>query len=390
MALLLLLDYHGRIDGLVEARGRAVRGQGRGRQAAASRSAGCSSWAWSRSSCVLVFLRDRPGRYGLRLGDWRAGIIIGLAGCVVMTPVVVALVWLPAFAGYYAPQAAPPLDVVVTTALEVIPAEFFFRGFLLFALLRVTGPIAVVIATLPFAFAHLGKPEVETLSTLVGGMAYGWLDWRTGSVLWSGLAHTWILCSVAVIRGRPQRRPGAHGGVSGAHGILGWMVKDDGTPGSHRSCGRPRRRASLAGLGDRRRACSPRSRPRAGRSWTAGTMYDLVRAAPADVVEGDAVRYGSSASVPSRLEETPRRRRHRGDGRHRLAGRRAARGRGLLAHSPGGTQLVVVANGPSDDQAAVLEGLAGDGAGVDVVWMAPGWATQRRSMRVSGGRPRRS
>jgi membrane protease YdiL (CAAX protease family) len=55
-----------------------------------------------------------------------------------------------------------------------------------------------VIATLPFAFAHLGKPEIETLSTLAGGIAYGWLDWRSGSVLWSGLAHTWIL-SLAVI-----------------------------------------------------------------------------------------------------------------------------------------------------------------------------------------------
>ena len=88
--------------------------------------------------------------------------------------------------------------MALTTALEVIPAEFFYRGFLLFALLRVTGPIAVVIATLPFAFAHLGKPEYETLSTLGGGLLYGWLDWRTGSVLWSGLAHTCILTFAVV------------------------------------------------------------------------------------------------------------------------------------------------------------------------------------------------
>ncbi len=47
-------------------------------------------------------------------------------------------------------------------------------------------------ATLPFALSHLGKPEAETLSTLAGGILYGWLDWRTGSVAWSGLAHTWI------------------------------------------------------------------------------------------------------------------------------------------------------------------------------------------------------
>ena len=69
----------------------------------------------------------------------------------------------------------------------------------MFALLRVVGPMAVLVATLPFAFAHLGKPEVETLSTVAGGLAYGWLDWRTGSVLWSGLAHTWVLSLVVVV-----------------------------------------------------------------------------------------------------------------------------------------------------------------------------------------------
>ncbi len=142
---------------------------------------------------VIFVMRDRPSRYGVAVGDWRAGLAIGLGGCLVMTPVVLAAVHLADFATYYAPQGASARDVFLTTALEVIPAEFFFRGFLLFALLRVAGPIAVVIATLPFAFAHLGKPEIETLSTLVGGLLYGWLDWRTGSVLWSGLAHTWIL-----------------------------------------------------------------------------------------------------------------------------------------------------------------------------------------------------
>jgi membrane protease YdiL (CAAX protease family) len=115
-----------------------------------------------------------------------------------MTPIVVSIARDAVFAAYYAPMAGAPLDAFLTAALEVIPAEFFFRGFLLFALLRVAGPVAVVVATLPFAFAHLGKPEVETISTLGGGFLFGWLDWRTGSVLWSGLAHTWILGLVVV------------------------------------------------------------------------------------------------------------------------------------------------------------------------------------------------
>jgi membrane protease YdiL (CAAX protease family) len=197
VTMILLLDYHGRVDGLVQ----AVLGPFGPGAADAQRLRALARLLLEGLiplAMIVLVLRDRPSRYGLRVGAWRAGLAIGLAACAVLTPIVLALVRLPAFAGYYAPQAAAPLDVVLTTALEVIPAEFFFRGFLLFALLRVAGPIAVVIATLPFAFVHLGKPEVETLSTLLGGFLYGWLDWRTGSVLWSGLAHTWVL-SLAVI-----------------------------------------------------------------------------------------------------------------------------------------------------------------------------------------------
>jgi membrane protease YdiL (CAAX protease family) len=157
---------------------------------------------------VVLAMRDRPSRYGVAIGDWRTGLALGVGGCLVMTPVVLAIARVPAFAAYYAPQATAPAGVVLTTALEVIPAEFFFRGFLMFTLLRVIGPVAVLVATLPFAFAHLGKPEVETLSTVAGGLAYGWLDWRTGSVLWAGLAHTWIL-SLVVIAAGATGPPGA-------------------------------------------------------------------------------------------------------------------------------------------------------------------------------------
>jgi membrane protease YdiL (CAAX protease family) len=200
VTLLLVLDFHGSIDGLVSS-------------VLATHPATAPDLKRLQSIGRLVLLgvvplllvmlamRDRPSRYGVAIGDWRAGIAIGLAGCALMTPIVLAVARVPSFTAYYGPQAASPLGVALTSALEVLPAEFFFRGFLMFALLRVTGPIAVVIATVPFAFTHLGKPEVETLSTVAGGLAFGWLDWRTGSVLWSGLAHAWILSLVVIAAG---------------------------------------------------------------------------------------------------------------------------------------------------------------------------------------------
>ena len=111
-----------------------------------------------------------------------------------------------------------------------------------------------------------------------------------------------------------------------------------------------------------------------------GTMYDLERAAPADVIDDGIVRYGSSASVPSRLQDEP-------------AGIASVvivatdwpddvsrTVRALAAHSPAGTQLVVVANAPSPDQEASLATLgtdAGPGIDLEIVRLAGrlGWAS---------------
>jgi hypothetical protein len=103
-----------------------------------------------------------------------------------------------------------------------------------------------------------------------------------------------------------------------------------------------------------------------------GTDFALTPVAPPDVPEGGRVRYGSSANVPSRLDEAPV-----GlasavlvatDWPDDLARALA----GLAEHAPEGTSIVVVADGPSPEQAAALDTLeAGAGTGglpVEVVW----------------------
>jgi membrane protease YdiL (CAAX protease family) len=142
---------------------------------------------------IVLALRDRPANYGLRLGDWRWGLGLALAGCAVMTPITLWFASLPDARSYYAPSWSSLPDVLLTNALDLTSAEFLFRGFLMFALVRALGPIGVLISTLPFVFTHLTKPELELFSTLIGGMAYGWLAWRTGSIVWGAIAHTYIL-----------------------------------------------------------------------------------------------------------------------------------------------------------------------------------------------------
>jgi membrane protease YdiL (CAAX protease family) len=146
---------------------------------------------------VIVFgFRDRPARYGVRLGDWRWGLALTLAGCALMTPIVLWFATLPDARAWYAPSWSTLPDVVLTNAMDLASAEFLFRGFLMFALVRAIGPAGVLVATLPFVFSHLTKPELELFSTLAGGMAYGWLAWRTGSIVWGAIAHTYIVTLV--------------------------------------------------------------------------------------------------------------------------------------------------------------------------------------------------
>jgi hypothetical protein len=147
---------------------------------------------------VLLAFRDRPGRYGVTLGEWRWGLGLVVLGCAVMTPIVLWFASLPEVRAYYAPSAAPLPELLAANALELTAAEFAFRGFLMMTLLRVIGPLGVVVAALPFVFGHLGKPELELFSTLVGGLVYGWLAWRTRSIVWGALGHTYILTLVTV------------------------------------------------------------------------------------------------------------------------------------------------------------------------------------------------
>jgi membrane protease YdiL (CAAX protease family) len=152
---------------------------------------------------VVVFaFRDRPSRYGVALGDWRAGLALLLVGCAVMTPFVLWFATLPDVRAYYAPSVDTVPGIVLTNALDLTAAEFLFRGFLTFTLLRAIGPAGVLVATMPFIYTHIGKPELELFSTLAGGLVYGWLAWRTRSMLWGAIGHVYILSLVVIAADR--------------------------------------------------------------------------------------------------------------------------------------------------------------------------------------------
>ena len=147
---------------------------------------------------ILVALREDPRRYGLGVGDRRRGILLLGLLTVISVPAIVVIARLPEIRYWYAPSMTTVADVALTNLLDLVPAEFLLRGFLLFALVRVIGPAGVLVAIVPFVFSHIGKPDLETLSTIGGGFVFGWLAWRTGSVWYGGLYHVVIQTAVIV------------------------------------------------------------------------------------------------------------------------------------------------------------------------------------------------
>lgn len=143
---------------------------------------------------ILIVFRENPREYGFSFGDWKAGLILTALGILLMAPIL----WLAARGGamkvYYLPQVG---GLPWNTFLDLFGWEFFFRGFILFAYARKFGPEALWLQAVPFALAHVGKPEVETLSTIFGGFAFGWVAYRSKSFLYPFLIH-WFVGSFTI------------------------------------------------------------------------------------------------------------------------------------------------------------------------------------------------
>jgi len=144
---------------------------------------------------ILLLFRDDPRKFGLTWGNWRKGILFCVLGIVLMAVVIGLLARLEEFRQYYRlgvfehPQAAKVVEFALRQGVYMFSWEFIFRGFMLFGLKERFGSLAIWIQAIPFAIMHLGKPELETLSTIFGGAAFAYVDLESRSVLPSFVIH---------------------------------------------------------------------------------------------------------------------------------------------------------------------------------------------------------
>lgn len=147
---------------------------------------------------ILIIFREKPADYGFQIGNWKAGLAFAAIGWAVALIIALVANQTADFRAYYATQSKPLFQLIFANGLDLFGWEFIFRGFLLFALLPVCGPYAILIQAIPFTIAHIGKPELETLSCIFGGSIFGFIAWRTRSFLYPFFIH-WFLTTATVL-----------------------------------------------------------------------------------------------------------------------------------------------------------------------------------------------
>jgi membrane protease YdiL (CAAX protease family) len=82
--------------------------------------------------------------------------------------------------------------------------EFFYRGFMLFGLMRakwINPTMAVILQTIPFTLLHwsivpsASKPLIEIISAAFGGLILGWLALKTRTFIYGFVIH-WAIAAI--------------------------------------------------------------------------------------------------------------------------------------------------------------------------------------------------
>jgi uncharacterized protein len=141
---------------------------------------------------ITLLLRKKPLDFGLGLGNIRIWGVYVLVTCVALLPVLYFSSRLASFQSYYKIEHFSFLSYFFKTAVYLIGWEYIFRGFLLFGLKDKFREGSILIQMVPFVLLHFGKPELETLSTILTGLYFGYLCYRGNSFWPAFLIHLFI------------------------------------------------------------------------------------------------------------------------------------------------------------------------------------------------------
>jgi membrane protease YdiL (CAAX protease family) len=150
--------------------------------------------------CIKFVLRRPLSDFGVRWHGTRNAGLTYAAMLTVVLPFVVAASSSASFLRTYpkyhdaGDSLGQLLGWELVYCLQFLMLEFFFRGFLIFALARYIGSLAVFVMVVPYVMIHFGKPFAECLGSVLAGIALGTIALRTRSI-WGGVL---VHCVVGV------------------------------------------------------------------------------------------------------------------------------------------------------------------------------------------------
>lgn len=173
-------------------------------------------WFWSSVLLYLVIpliaARLTPGqgisRTGFAMGDRRFGFTAAALMLAAFLPVVTLASGLPAFASAYPLCGAIKGSPLAFVAYELsyvayfFAWEYLFRGYLLFSLEPALGRFAAFVQMMPFAVAHLGKPESETFGSIGAGVILGLVALRARSFVYGAIVHAVVAVAMDLLASR--------------------------------------------------------------------------------------------------------------------------------------------------------------------------------------------
>ncbi len=141
---------------------------------------------------ILLILRKNPVKFGLGTGSPRIWGFYVAVICAIAAAVLYAASFDTSLQSYYLKGDFNFWDYLWSQCLILSASEFMYRGFLLFGLKEKFGEGSILIQVVPFVLLHLGKPELETVSTILTGILFGWVAYRGRSFWPAFIIHMFI------------------------------------------------------------------------------------------------------------------------------------------------------------------------------------------------------
>ncbi len=135
------------------------------------------------AAVITIVLRRNPLDFGLRLGNVRLWSVYSLIFLIVAIPILYFSSDVSSVLKYYVNRNTDLFRYALKMAVYFLGWEFLFRGFMLFGLKEKFREGSILIQMIPFALLHIGKPEIETISTILSGIVWGYICYR-GNSFW--------------------------------------------------------------------------------------------------------------------------------------------------------------------------------------------------------------